>query len=243
MLLACNQAKEEQVKLRSGVSIWAFTLTVTCVALVSALLLNFLIFSPELLPETMRGTTFIVLLVTIPTSYFVGYKISENTVLSDELERLVNRDRLTDVATRDFFFEALNRKPASYGVSLMVDIDHFKTVNDTHGHLVGDDVIRHVAGMIKDNSRAADIVCRFGGEEFVVFLHEADLDARKVFAERMRRQVEAMPTISDNKQINVTVSIGGSLKEAMQKVEVSIKTADDALYRAKMQGRNQSVLA
>ena len=123
---------------------------------------------------------FITFVITLPVCMYIGLKIRENTSLSDELVRLVNRDRLTDVATRDFFFERMDKNPESYGVSLMVDIDHFKMVNDTYGHFAGDDVIKHVSQLLRKETRENDVICRFGGEEFVVFLHEVSGDQGQV---------------------------------------------------------------
>ena len=121
----------------------------------------------------------------------------------------------------------------------MVDIDYFKRVNDTYGHLTGDRVISHVASVLRDAVRPGDIVCRFGGEEFVVFLADADQNAGAIMAERLRALVAESPVDEAGTTLNVTVSIGGSLKSAAEHIETAIQRADDALYRAKTGGRNQ----
>ena len=238
-----NEKEVIQVlKLRSIQSLIAFSCCVTLLALVLAQSLNYLLYPEEILERTLRGTTIIVLVVSIPISLFVGVNIRRNSLLGDELKRLLSRDRLTDVATRDFFFGKLKKDGDAYGVSLMVDIDHFKTVNDTYGHPAGDVVIRHVAQILKENCRPMDIVCRFGGEEFVIFLQQATLETGNFIAERIRQQVQEQPALAEGIEISVTVSIGGSLKEAAADVDASIKLADEALYRAKALGRNQIVV-
>ncbi|WP_420860761.1 GGDEF domain-containing protein [Algirhabdus cladophorae] len=232
---------EGAMKLRSSVGVHGFALSIGLLSLVVAQVLNIAVFDPEILPQTMRGTTIITICVSVPICYFVGSKIRQNTLLSDELERIVNRDRLTDVATRDYFFDRMNAAPEAYGVSLMIDIDHFKNVNDTYGHIAGDKVIREVADVLKENTRSKDIVCRFGGEEFVIFLDEAGLAEGHEVAEQIRSNVQANTTPSEGDNIKVTVSIGGSLKDAARDLDESIKLADAALYRAKEAGRNQTV--
>lgn len=162
--------------------------------------------------------------------------------LSQELTRLVNRDRLTDVATRDFFFKQLETDAEAYGVSLMVDIDHFKLVNDSYGHLAGDAVILTVANVLKSEMRADDIVCRFGGEEFMVFLKSASADEGERIAERIRQRIAAARTHTAEGAISVTVSLGGALKDQLEHVEEAIKRADECLYRAKAAGRNRTIM-
>ncbi|MEO0380682.1 MAG: GGDEF domain-containing protein [Pseudomonadota bacterium] len=216
-----------------------FAVVVTVISMVAAVSLNYMIFPSPILVRTVPGTMVIVTLVTIPTCLFVGAKIRENVGLSSELRRLVERDRLTDVATRDFFFARMAEKPEMYGMSLMVDIDFFKRVNDTYGHLTGDKVISHVAAVLQGGVRPNDIVCRFGGEEFVIFLADADHDIGVVMAERLRTLVAESPIDDKGTTLSVTVSIGGSLKQATDDIETAIQRADDALYRAKNGGRNQ----
>ncbi|WP_415921322.1 GGDEF domain-containing protein [Tateyamaria sp. SN6-1] len=227
------------MKIESTWDVILFSLVLTVTSMVLAVALNYLIFPADFLPRTVPGTMIIVTLVTIPTCLFVGSKIRENVRLSSELRRLVERDRLTDVATRDFFFSRMEQMPEAYGVSLMVDIDFFKHVNDTYGHLTGDKVISHVASLLQGAVRRDDIVCRFGGEEFVVFLAKADHSAGAAMAERLRKMVADTAMDDAGTVVNVTISIGGSLKDALEGVEAAISRADEALYRAKNAGRNQ----
>jgi len=125
----------------------------------------------------------------------------------------------------------------------MIDIDHFKAVNDTYGHFAGDDVIASVAEVLKVQTRPGDLVCRFGGEEFVIFLKQADLDLGGVIAERLRKAIATSVVESCGVQIKVTVSIGGSLKDAAEEIDAAIKRADAALYEAKALGRNRTVMS
>ncbi|MEM7189923.1 MAG: GGDEF domain-containing protein, partial [Pseudomonadota bacterium] len=127
-------------------------------------------FPDEIADQILLFGFFCATVLAVPICYLIGIVMRRNAGLTDELARIVNRDRLTDAATRDYFFKQLDGQPDSYGISLMVDIDHFKKVNDTYGHLIGDHAIRHVCRVIKGCIRSTDIVCRFGGEEFVVFL-------------------------------------------------------------------------
>jgi len=165
--------------------VWGYAIGITILVLFCAILFNVLLFPVELLRTTIPGTVMIVISITMPICVWAGYRVRENAILRHKLQALVDRDRLTDVATRDFFFARLLDLPDAYGVSLMIDIDHFKQVNDAHGHLVGDDVIHAVAQIMRAQIREEDIVCRFGGEEFVVFLRKASAQEGWVIAERI----------------------------------------------------------
>lgn len=160
-------------------------------------------------------------------------------LLYDQLQKRANVDPLTDVATRRAFFERLEADPNLSGVALMIDIDHFKAINDTHGHIAGDEVIRNVAARLKDQLRASDIVCRYGGEEFAVFLRDADSAEAERIAERMRTAVEAAEFGAADVCVSATISIGLATKSVDEDLSASIKNADDALYKAKEGGRNR----
>lgn len=179
--------------------------------------------------------------VSFPLTLVVMYQVFKTQQLSNELQRLLDRDRLTDVSTRDFFFSRMAVEPDAYGVVLMIDIDHFKQVNDGYGHLAGDAVIANVAGVLRGEARKEDIVCRFGGEEFVVFLHQATPQDGWQIAERSRCRVAGLCTGVDGGAIEVTVSVGASLMECTEDIEDAIRRADNCLYRAKASGRNCTV--
>ncbi len=182
-------------------------------------------------------------LLTYGATLMIGQQTLKVYALNKELQRLVSRDRLTDVATRDFFFGSLIRRPQGYGVTLMVDIDHFKQVNDTHGHQAGDKVIAHVARLLSKEVGTRDIVCRFGGEEFVVFLENATPEIARDVAERFRERVASSTLDVEGVGVSVTVSTGGSLRQSATEIDDAIRQADEALYRAKALGRNRTVMA
>jgi diguanylate cyclase (GGDEF)-like protein len=124
----------------------------------------------------------------------------------------------------------------------MMDIDHFKKFNDTYGHAVGDEVLRHVAGIIKHSVRQdLDIPCRYGGEEMVVLLPETDEMGARIFAERIRKSVdEALVNTADHKGLHVTISIGLATLPKMAATGLELmEKADQALYASKRGGRNQ----
>jgi len=127
---------------------------------------------------------------------------------------------------------------------LLVDIDHFKRVNDTHGHLVGDDVLRAVANVLRAQVRDAnDLICRFGGEEFAVFLPGMNAGEAPRAAERLRRGIADLVTPTDRALVQVTVSVGLTVTDPLQAPEATVPellaAADLGLYRAKAAGRDQ----
>ncbi|HNW94141.1 MAG TPA: diguanylate cyclase, partial [bacterium] len=138
----------------------------------------------------------------------------ERQQLREKIARLAVIDELTGVANRRYCFQELRRLATMaqrYGspLSLFIsDIDHFKRVNDTHGHLVGDDVLRGVADTMRSTLRAVDVFCRYGGEEFVALLPEIGSAGALQTAERMRQAVATKPCVSGDLTIPVTVSIG-----------------------------------
>jgi two-component system cell cycle response regulator len=125
-----------------------------------------------------------------------------------------------------------------------MDIDHFKQVNDTYGHDIGDEVLKEFASRISANVRGIDLACRYGGEEFVVVMPDTDVAFAYSIAERLRQTVEANPVrISrDPGHLNITISIGiAKMEGADDRAEALLHRADQALYRAKRSGRNRVV--
>lgn len=162
-----------------------------------------------------------------------------------ELSELAAKDELTDLYNfRSFELELERqikacRKAPQKDLSLVIlDIDHFKKFNDTHGHNAGNIVLAEVAGKIQEHARQEDVACRYGGEEFAVILPNCDLNGAKKFAERVRETVEQSTFESESGQLHVTVSIGyGCIKSEEQRQEL-FSRVDQALYRAKDNGRN-----
>jgi two-component system cell cycle response regulator len=128
--------------------------------------------------------------------------------------------------------------------TLVIDIDYFKAINDTHGHDAGDDVLRDFALRLKRSIRGIDLACRYGGEEFVIVMPETDMAVAAMVAERLRRRIAAEPFAIQQgaRTIPVTVSVGiAALRGPDDTAANLLKRADQALYRAKRDGRNRVV--
>ena len=173
-----------------------------------------------------------------------------NALAHDRLERLAAVDPLTDAYNRRFGLGRLReeysravRAEGPFGV-LMLDIDHFKAVNDTYGHLVGDRVLRGVAAACRRVLREGDVLVRYGGEEFLVLLPGAGRDDVAKVGERIRRAVSETAIEDGSSRVAVTVSLGAStFGDHVETPEALVALADRALYDAKDGGRNRLVLA
>jgi diguanylate cyclase (GGDEF)-like protein len=172
--------------------------------------------------------------------------VSELARQADALEQLACFDGMTGLNNRRHFLVLAGNEWSRfkrYGrplALLMIDIDQFKSVNDTYGHDVGDDVIKSVAAALQKHKRTSDIVGRLGGEEFALVLPEATLDSAVTAAERLRHLVAGCTIAVEGRSIAVTVSIGASVCRAdTAGIDELIKEADIALYEAKRSGRNR----
>jgi diguanylate cyclase (GGDEF)-like protein len=166
--------------------------------------------------------------------------------LYQKIQELAITDSLTGVFARRYSLERLNEelersKKFKYNFSfLMIDIDHFKEFNDQYGHLVGDAILREVSKVIKDNVRQIDLVGRYGGEEFLAILPEADKEQAKFAAERIRQAVASQQIKVYDENLKVTISIGiSTFPQDSQGALTLIEKADLALYDAKGSGRNK----
>lgn len=165
----------------------------------------------------------------------------------EELRFQATHDTLTGLANRGVILETLQgeharqrRKGGSFGIILM-DVDRFKKINDTYGHLFGDTVLRQVTRIMKTTVRPYDTVGRYGGEEFLVVLPESDALAARNVGERLRKAIESQPVLTPDGEVLVTASFGvaASLQARPLDPESLLSLADDALYRAKRGGRNR----
>lgn len=165
-----------------------------------------------------------------------------------ELQRLANHDQLTSLLNRRAFFEqgeklvAACRSQGATLVCIMCDIDHFKSINDTHGHPVGDEAIKVVSSLLRSAVRPTDLVGRYGGEEFCVLLPGLPEDLAPKVAERIRAKIEAQADrgVRSVEGLRITSSFGlTSLKLGAESLPALIEQADEALYRSKKGGRNR----
>jgi len=163
---------------------------------------------------------------------------AEALSLLDPLTGMYNRRHFFSLAERELERNARNHNSVSV---IMLDIDHFKAINDTHGHQTGDMVLQEVSRKIRDTIRTTDTPCRYGGEEFATLLPETDLTVSEVIGWRIRQAIEAMRFEKNDGAIMITASVGIASLSAgdYSKTDVLVGMADQALYEAKKAGRNQ----
>ena len=167
----------------------------------------------------------------------------------DRLRKMADTDYLTGLMNRRAFLNVAEdtvefcRRYKRGMATLMIDIDHFKKINDAHGHAAGDDAIRRIAEIIDNSIRSTDKAARFGGEEFVVLLREIDQETAMMLADRIRRSIEQATITHGDASFAATVSIGVAINAAVDRdVQDMIERADQGLYIAKKSGRNRTVL-
>jgi diguanylate cyclase (GGDEF)-like protein len=164
----------------------------------------------------------------------------------EEVYQLATLDALTELYNRRHFQELLEKELARAGrharslALAILDVDHFKRINDEHGHIAGDGVLRQIAAIVREHVRGEDVAARIGGEEFAVLLPEAGPPAAEAFAERLRAAIEAATFTPGGKQQRVTISIGlAQLAPDRATRSALMRAADLALYEAKDSGRNR----
>ena len=202
-------------------------------------------FSQKINP-TNSGINALILgsLINWSIALTIGYFIIKSNKLFLKVEELTIIDSLTGAYNRrylELFMEKsipISKRTNSSLVFLMLDIDHFKKVNDNYGHQCGDQALKHTSSIINNNVRNSDVFVRFGGEEFAVILPNTDVAEGLIIAERIREAVEKSEFIYKNERIHFTISIGLSFYSG-DNVEEFIEKSDNSLYKAKENGRNQ----
>lgn len=175
-----------------------------------------------------------------PVRNSLMYKDALLCALQDPLTGVGNKVALETTLAREIGLAQRHQQSLSL---LIMDIDHFKSVNDNFGHIAGDCVLKDIATQLNLCCRDTDAIYRFGGEEFVVILNKTDLEGARIIAERLRVCIEESSTTHGDNAINVTTSVGvASLREA-DIMDSLFERADRALYQAKKDGRNQTVCA
>ncbi|MBV7496145.1 GGDEF domain-containing protein [Pseudomonas sp. NPDC086112] len=168
------------------------------------------------------------------------YRAATQSALRDPLTDTGNRIAMDQTLEREIEMSRRHSQPLSL---LMLDIDHFKQINDTYGHSAGDEVLKAVAASIKNQLRNVDMVFRFGGEEFLILLSNTSREAAAMVGERLRFAAQAQDYVAEGKMIELTVSIGCSTLLPGESAESLLRRADSALYVAKREGRNRLAMA
>jgi len=168
------------------------------------------------------------------------YRAALQTALRDPLTATGNRVALQQTLKREVDIAKRTLQPLSV---LMVDIDHFKRINDSHGHIVGDQALIAVANALKDSLRNVDMVFRYGGEEFVVLLSNTSREAASMVGERLRMAVLGVQYLVENRAIEMSVSLGCATLLPGESMDSLLRRADSALYVSKREGRNRLSMA
>jgi diguanylate cyclase len=196
----------------------------------------------------------IVLLVVLPWFAMMGayigklrYQLNKSIVELESSQAIAVRDDLTGAYNRRYLMGALHKEKSRgdrggepFSVCL-IDIDHFKKVNDSKGHLAGDQVLRNLTVAVQPDVRTTDYFGRFGGEEFMLILSETSLNGACAYAERLREKIEALRFTDIDAEMKITVSIGVTQYRPREEISTALNRADMALYDAKAQGRNRVV--
>lgn len=209
--------------------------------------INFYMYEIENTPTKIIAFFTIISTMTILIIYFYlhAYFLAQKRI---ELEYLANTDSLTDISNRRNFynlskleFELAYKYNHTFSL-LMLDIDHFKEINDTYGHDIGDEVLKQLTNAVKNNVRDQDIFARHGGEEFTLLLRNTDQKTGLIIAEKIRALIENLEIAIQEHIIHITVSIGVvQFSKYFSDFDMLVNLADQALYEAKNSGRNQSV--
>ena len=174
-----------------------------------------------------------------------GALMLTNEFITNELRHLAEVDPLTNVFNRRAFLTLLDKAISNAQRTqttlpvLVMDLDHFKKVNDSWGHRAGDDVLRHFVMLAQRCLRKEDVMGRLGGEEFAIFLPNAGAGGAIAVAERLRAMVEAHPVVTEQRSIALTVSVGVTLCAGSESAGTALQRADEAMYLAKERGRNR----
>jgi len=177
-------------------------------------------------------------LLVYPLRNALMYKAAIQQAMRDPLTGALNRGALDAMLEKEVGVAKRTNHPVSV---LMLDVDHFKHINDHYGHNMGDNVLRALVERVNTTIRSSDILFRYGGEEFTIILNNTDTEGALQLAERVREAVEEMIYVSEDTSLNFTVSIGAATLRDDESASTLLERSDKALYSAKSSGRNQVV--
>lgn len=191
----------------------------------------------------------LLMFVTCVLMAFVRKVATEGFLARQQLQEMATTDSLTGLLNRRAFMPLLRQEQVRAQRSeqpfsvILADLDKFKVVNDTWGHEAGDDVLRQAAARLKSALRQQDVLCRWGGEEFLILLPETDAPGALNVAEKCRKQLQGCPMDMSGTTHTQTISLGVACFDGIESVELLVSRADEALYQAKENGRNRAELA
>lgn len=169
-------------------------------------------------------------------------KIEELNIISKEMEKLATTDPLTGLLNRRKMYQELDNRLLDISFAIiLLDIDYFKNINDNYGHNCGDFILVELSHLLKESLEKDDLICRWGGEEFLIILPNTDVATAKVIMEEIKLKISKKVYDYDNKKISITITAGISLHEN-NSIDISLANADKALYNGKSSGRNRVVV-
>ena len=241
------------LRIRKKSDIWMLALGVSVISvLISELCIGvvYLVGGPAYfhMQAAIVFAAVVPIIISVPISLAIGTMSFKLISTQTELKRLADEDPLTQLPNRRSFFATaqthLEGLESNGGTSalLVIDADHFKQLNDSYGHAVGDRALVGIAEVLRENFRESDLICRVGGEEFAVLLPEMSISEAQPLATRVVEAVAANPLSEPGAVIEYSVSCGVADTTTSYNLQALFKAADDAMYLAKRQGRNRVAL-
>lgn len=239
----CRSALDWKINIRTHIDVFLWTLIIVDLAVVGVVAYYRLIVSPILYEPILPHAITVTVLLSSVLGYFFLWQIMLGQNHSKALRRMNETDGLTGIHTRARFFMDAGGVDASRCTVMMIDVDRFKSINDTYGHPIGDEVLIRTVERLGAVCRSGDMLARYGGEEFIVCLPVTSEKTARRCAERLRLAVGAVDVSVGDFKIPVTVSIGSASGVAGDNIDTLIARADKALLLAKSGGRNRVVAA
>lgn len=219
----------------------AFTVA-AAVCVVALVLTSIPLLPAEALFAVLAIAALIPLIITPPLAFILLHILRLLTGTISHVDRQVRLDPMTGLYSRSYFLEKARQMLDEGGAFLMVDADHFKRVNDAHGHAVGDETLKRFAQALRAGNKPTSLIGRLGGEEFGIFIPKGKMQDADLAAIRTSAAVCSLCHTISGRELHMTASIGGAVHEAGMTLEDMIRLADERLYRAKNAGRNRAIL-
>lgn len=231
------------MQLKTKRSVVVFVIAVGLVGFVMVNATNWVLLTPDVFWTHAPIANTQILFMTMTFAPYFGMKMYELAQLSNKLEFALHHDHLTQVSTRDHLNKLLAVDDIWPCAVILADLDKFKTINDSYGHLVGDKVLQHFADVMRTSIRRSDIVARYGGEEFVIVLPRTCAEQAAAQAQRICDDLSTESLHFAGHVFHATASFGVAVATSRNNFAAAMQKADTALYAAKDNGRNQVMVA